>query len=31
MGEIADATDFLLRDAGINAQNLHVDGGVLAT
>jgi NAD(P)-dependent dehydrogenase (short-subunit alcohol dehydrogenase family) len=31
MEEIADATDFLLRNTGINAQNLHVDGGVLAT
>ena len=31
MEEIADATDFLLRNTGINAQNLHVDGGILAT
>jgi NAD(P)-dependent dehydrogenase (short-subunit alcohol dehydrogenase family) len=31
MEEIADATDFLLRNTGINGQNLHVDGGVLAT
>ncbi|MFC4015176.1 SDR family oxidoreductase [Nonomuraea purpurea] len=31
MAEIADATDFLLRNTGINAHNLHVDGGLLAT
>jgi NAD(P)-dependent dehydrogenase (short-subunit alcohol dehydrogenase family) len=31
MAEIADATEFLLRNTGINAQDLHVDGGVLVT
>jgi NAD(P)-dependent dehydrogenase (short-subunit alcohol dehydrogenase family) len=31
MDEVADATDFLLRNTGINAQNLMIDGGVLAT
>jgi NAD(P)-dependent dehydrogenase (short-subunit alcohol dehydrogenase family) len=31
MDEIADATDFLLRNTGINAQNLCIDGGLLAT
>ena len=31
MDEVADATEFLLRNAGMNAQNLHLDGGVLAT
>lgn len=31
MEEIADATEFLLRNTGINAQNLLVDGGLLAT
>jgi NAD(P)-dependent dehydrogenase (short-subunit alcohol dehydrogenase family) len=31
MAEIADATDFLLRNGGINAQDLHVDGGVQVT
>jgi NAD(P)-dependent dehydrogenase (short-subunit alcohol dehydrogenase family) len=31
MEEIADATEFLLRNAGINAQNLNVDGGMLVT
>ena len=29
--EIADAVEFLLRNTGINAQNLHVDGGITAT
>ncbi|MFG3259793.1 SDR family oxidoreductase [Streptomyces sp. NPDC048172] len=27
--EIVDATDFLLRNAGMNAHDLHVDGGML--
>lgn len=31
MEEIADATDFLLNNAGINGQDLVVDGGLLAT
>ncbi|MFF3249189.1 SDR family NAD(P)-dependent oxidoreductase [Streptomyces sp. NPDC002870] len=31
MDEIADATDFLLRNAGMNAHDLHVDGGILIT
>jgi NAD(P)-dependent dehydrogenase (short-subunit alcohol dehydrogenase family) len=31
MDEVADATEFLLRNGGMNGQNLIVDGGVLAT
>ena len=31
MDEVADAMDFLLRNAGVNAQDLHVDGGTLIT
>ncbi|MET7913634.1 SDR family oxidoreductase [Streptomyces avermitilis] len=31
MAEIADATDFLLRNTGINAHDLYIDGGLLAT
>lgn len=31
MDEIADATDFLLRNSGMNAHDLHVDGGMLIT
>jgi NAD(P)-dependent dehydrogenase (short-subunit alcohol dehydrogenase family) len=31
MEEVADATDFLLRNSGVNAQNLIIDGGLLAT
>jgi hypothetical protein len=31
MQEVADATDFLLRNSGVNAQNLIIDGGLLAT
>ena len=31
MEEVADATDFLLANGGVNAQNLVIDGGVLAT
>jgi NAD(P)-dependent dehydrogenase (short-subunit alcohol dehydrogenase family) len=30
MEEIADATDFLLRNGGVNGQDLFVDGGFLA-
>jgi hypothetical protein len=29
--EVVDATDFLLRNTGINAQDLYVDGGLLVT
>ena len=31
MEEIADATDFLLSNTGVNAQNLCIEGGMLAT
>lgn len=31
MAEVADAVDFLLTNTGINAQDLHIDGGVLVT
>ncbi len=31
MDEVAEATEFLLRNTGVNAQDLHVDGGVLVT
>ena len=31
MEEVADAVDFLLRNAGVNAQDLQVDGGTLIT
>ena len=31
MEEVAEAVDFLLANGGVNAQNLVVDGGVLAT
>ncbi|MFC8797945.1 SDR family oxidoreductase [Promicromonospora sp. NPDC057138] len=31
MAEIADATDFLLSNTGINAHDLHMDGGLLVT
>ena len=31
MAEVADATEFLLRNTGINGQDLCVDGGVLVT
>jgi NAD(P)-dependent dehydrogenase (short-subunit alcohol dehydrogenase family) len=31
MEEIADAVDFLLRNTGINAHDLYVDGGLLVT
>ena len=29
MAEVADATDFLLGNAGMNAQDLYIDGGFL--
>jgi NAD(P)-dependent dehydrogenase (short-subunit alcohol dehydrogenase family) len=29
MEEVADATDFLLRNTGMNAQDLYIDGGFL--
>jgi NAD(P)-dependent dehydrogenase (short-subunit alcohol dehydrogenase family) len=29
MEEVADATDFLLRNTGMNAHDLHIDGGLL--
>lgn len=29
MAEVADATDFLLRNTGMNAHDLHIDGGFL--
>jgi NAD(P)-dependent dehydrogenase (short-subunit alcohol dehydrogenase family) len=31
MDEVADATEFLLRNGGVNGIDLHVDGGVRAT
>jgi len=31
MDEVADATEFLLRNAGVNAHDLVVDGGLLVT
>ncbi|MFE4645050.1 SDR family NAD(P)-dependent oxidoreductase [Streptomyces sp. NPDC056730] len=31
MEEVADATDFLLRNTGVNAQDLFVDGGLRVT
>ncbi len=31
MAEIADATEFLLRNSGINAHDLNMDGGLLIT
>ncbi|MFE7169355.1 SDR family oxidoreductase [Streptomyces sp. NPDC057616] len=31
MAEIADATAFLLHNTGVNAHDLHMDGGLLAT
>jgi NAD(P)-dependent dehydrogenase (short-subunit alcohol dehydrogenase family) len=31
MDEVADATEFLLRNSGVNAHDLFVDGGLLAT
>jgi NAD(P)-dependent dehydrogenase (short-subunit alcohol dehydrogenase family) len=31
MNQIADATDFLLTNAGMNAHDLYVDGGMLIT
>jgi NAD(P)-dependent dehydrogenase (short-subunit alcohol dehydrogenase family) len=29
MEEVADATDFLLHNTGVNAHDLHIDGGFL--
>jgi hypothetical protein len=29
MQEVADATDFLLRNTGMNAHGLYIDGGFL--
>lgn len=31
MAEVAHATEFLLENSGVNAHDLHVDGGVLVT
>ncbi|MGY6021907.1 SDR family oxidoreductase [Streptomyces spinosirectus] len=31
MAEIADATEFLLRNTAVNAHDLNIDGGLLAT
>ena len=31
MAEVADATDFLLTNSGVNGQNLVIDGGLLTT
>jgi NAD(P)-dependent dehydrogenase (short-subunit alcohol dehydrogenase family) len=31
MAEVVDATDFLLRNGGVNAHDLFLDGGLLAT
>jgi NAD(P)-dependent dehydrogenase (short-subunit alcohol dehydrogenase family) len=31
MAEVADATEFLLRNTGINAHDLYLDGGLMAT
>jgi NAD(P)-dependent dehydrogenase (short-subunit alcohol dehydrogenase family) len=31
MDEVADATEFLLRNSGVNAHDLFVDGGILVT
>lgn len=31
MNEVADATEFLLRNTGVNAQDLFVDGGIQVT
>jgi NAD(P)-dependent dehydrogenase (short-subunit alcohol dehydrogenase family) len=31
MAEVADGVDFLLTNTGINAQDLHINGGVLVT
>ncbi|RKF22062.1 SDR family NAD(P)-dependent oxidoreductase [Micromonospora globbae] len=30
MAEVVDATDFLLRNSGVNAQELFIEGGILA-
>jgi hypothetical protein len=29
MAEVADAAEFLLRNTGMNAHDLHIGGGVL--
>jgi hypothetical protein len=31
MADIADATDLLLRNTGINAHDQHIDGGLSVT
>jgi len=31
MDEVADATEFLLRNSGVNAHDLIVEGGLLVT
>jgi NAD(P)-dependent dehydrogenase (short-subunit alcohol dehydrogenase family) len=31
MAEVADATEFLLRNKGINAHDLHLDGGLITS
>jgi hypothetical protein len=31
MDEVADATEFLLQNSGVNAHDLFVDGGILVT
>lgn len=31
MDEVADATEFLLRNTGVNAHDLHVDGGLITS
>ncbi|MFC8043015.1 SDR family NAD(P)-dependent oxidoreductase [Nocardia sp. NPDC057353] len=31
MAEVVDATDFLLRNTGMNGHDLHIDGGLLLT
>jgi NAD(P)-dependent dehydrogenase (short-subunit alcohol dehydrogenase family) len=31
MEEVADATEFLLRNTGVNAHNLTLEGGLLIT
>ena len=31
MDEVADATDFLLKNSVVNAHDLFIDGGILVT
>jgi NAD(P)-dependent dehydrogenase (short-subunit alcohol dehydrogenase family) len=31
MAEVADAAEFLLRNKGINAHDLHLDGGLITS